>query len=211
MRRKEQVELVSRHRFLRVAEEQSADPWNLAQDRNPGDRRARGVVRQAADHHCRLAVPDEHLRRCLALRNNRRVELHVVRRGVVVRLAHREVHVAVRIDDRRDRQRRTDRLILNRLHESRADDRCRLRDLHERHVLADVQDRLLVVLRDDHGERKHLHIAACLQRIDRDGVAHRAFSAGEQRDDVVSDLGLRRELERCVESAGTVHIRSAGR
>ena len=90
----------------------------LLRIRNAGDRRARGVICEPADHRG-LAVADENLRRRLPLADDRRVELHVVGR-VVVRLAHGGVHVAIGIDDRRDRERRADGLILNRLHEPRS-------------------------------------------------------------------------------------------
>ena len=72
---------------------------------------------EAADDG-RLAVADEDLRRRFALVDDRRVELHFVRRAVVG-LRDLQVDVAVGIDRRRDREHGADVDVLHRLHATR--------------------------------------------------------------------------------------------
>ena len=175
-------------------------PENPANERKPrevgksGGRVRRRVVRESADHRG-LSVAQEDLCGGFTGADHRSRKLDFVG-GRIVGLLDGQVHVAVRIDCRRNRERGPHVDVLHRLHAPRWVARDTLRYLHERTLRPDIQDRFLVVLRNNDGQREHLHIAAARERVHRHVVVDRALAAGQLQHKVPGTRGARNQRHR---------------
>src|SRR6185503_8716550 len=96
VRRQEEIELARLVTPRRSTEEERPNERDSTQEWDSRLVARARPIRETPDHR-RLTVPNEDLCRRFALVDDRRVELHLVRRAVV-RLLHLQVDVAVRVD-----------------------------------------------------------------------------------------------------------------